>query len=312
MISRTRNIVLALVIVVILVVGYFGARWYFSNQSDKITDFASCAAAGYPIMESYPRQCRAPSGVTYREDVSLPEDLIDLIRVDAPIAGSTVASPVTISGQARGSWYFEGSFPIEIKDASGMVIGQGVATAKSDWMTNDFVLFTAKIAFSGASGDGSIVLKRDNPSGLPQNDNQLKIPVVLRGPELLSVKAYFSNLINNPGALDCTLVYAVTREIPGTQAVARAAIEELLKGPTASEKTLGFETAINPGVKIQKLTIENGVAKIDFDAAIEKAVGGSCRTGFIRAQIEQTLLQFPTVTKVIISVDDRTEDILQP
>jgi len=32
----------------------------------------------------------------------------------------------------------------------------------------------------------------------------------------------------------------------------------------------------------------------------------------IRAQIRETLKQFPTVDEVIISIDGRTEDILQP
>jgi len=37
----------------------------------KITSFAECAAAGYPIMESYPRQCRA-GGQTFVEAVAVP------------------------------------------------------------------------------------------------------------------------------------------------------------------------------------------------------------------------------------------------
>jgi len=32
----------------------------------------------------------------------------------------------------------------------------------------------------------------------------------------------------------------------------------------------------------------------------------------IRAQITETLKQFPTVENVVISIDGRTEDILQP
>lgn len=37
------------------------------NQSDanEINSFEACAAAGYPIMESYPRQCRTPDGRTF-------------------------------------------------------------------------------------------------------------------------------------------------------------------------------------------------------------------------------------------------------
>lgn len=36
-----------------------------------IDSFAECAAAGYPIMESYPRQCRA-GGKTYVEVIAVP------------------------------------------------------------------------------------------------------------------------------------------------------------------------------------------------------------------------------------------------
>ena len=31
----------------------------------SITNFDECAAAGYPIMESYPEQCRVPDGRTF-------------------------------------------------------------------------------------------------------------------------------------------------------------------------------------------------------------------------------------------------------
>ncbi|MCK5593900.1 MAG: hypothetical protein KAI18_01520 [Candidatus Aenigmarchaeota archaeon] len=37
---------------------------------DKIDSFETCAAAGNPIMESYPRQCRA-GDQTYVEDISV-------------------------------------------------------------------------------------------------------------------------------------------------------------------------------------------------------------------------------------------------
>lgn len=38
--------------------------------SDKIDSFETCTAAGNPIMESYPRQCRADDQ-TYVEDISV-------------------------------------------------------------------------------------------------------------------------------------------------------------------------------------------------------------------------------------------------
>jgi len=122
---------------------------------------------------------------------------------------------------------------------------------------------------------------------------------------------FFNNDRMDP-EFSCNKVFPVEREILKTQAVARAALTELLKGPTEAEKAQGFFTSINPGVKIQELTIENGVARVDFDSQLEFQVGGSCRVSAIRAEITQTLKQFPTVSSVIISIDGRTEDILQP
>jgi spore germination protein GerM len=127
----------------------------------------------------------------------------------------------------------------------------------------------------------------------------------------MKVKVYFNNNKLDP-AVSCNKVFPVEREVPKTMSVARAAVEELLKGATEGEKAQGFFTSINPGVKIQKLTIVNGVASIDFDEQLEYQMGGSCRVSAIRAEITETLKQFSTVKSVIISVDDRTEDILQP
>lgn len=39
---------------------------------DDINSFEDCAAAGYPVMESYPRQCRTPDGKTHTEIIDEP------------------------------------------------------------------------------------------------------------------------------------------------------------------------------------------------------------------------------------------------
>lgn len=127
----------------------------------------------------------------------------------------------------------------------------------------------------------------------------------------MAVKVYFNNSKLDP-EFSCNKVFPVDREIVKTKAVATAALEELLKGPTEDEKAQGFFTSINPGVKIQKLAIKNKTVSVDFDKQLEFQVGGSCRVLAIREQITKTLSQFPTVENVIISVDGRTEDILQP
>ncbi|MBW2997559.1 hypothetical protein KY349_04430 [Candidatus Woesearchaeota archaeon] len=38
----------------------------------KIENFEQCAAAGYPVMESYPRKCAVPDGETFVEEIDEP------------------------------------------------------------------------------------------------------------------------------------------------------------------------------------------------------------------------------------------------
>jgi spore germination protein GerM len=121
------------------------------------------------------------------------------------------------------------------------------------------------------------------------------------------LKVYFSRVTSN----DIEFV-PVDRTVPHTPAVGRAAIEELLKGPTPAEKAMGLDSAIPEGASLRSLNIANGVAYADFDEALQFQVGGSLRVMAIRRSITLTLLQFPTVQRVVISIDGRTEDILQP
>jgi spore germination protein GerM len=130
--------------------------------------------------------------------------------------------------------------------------------------------------------------------------------------ETVKVEAYFSNANLNPNIMDCSLVFPVVREVPKTQDLVRAALNETLAGPRWDEKNAGYDTAINSGVMIRSFSIENGVARADFNAQLGQEVGGSCRVGLIRSQITRTLMQFPAVNSVVLSVDGRVEDILQP
>jgi germination protein M len=141
-------------------------------------------------------------------------------------------------------------------------------------------------------------------SGEPEGGNA--VPSATR-----NVKVYFMNDRLDP-EVTCVKVFPVTREIEDTPGVARAALETLLGGPSAEEEKDGYRTLINPGVVIRSIAIENGIAKVDFDMTLEKEVGGSCRVSAIRAQLTETLMQFPTVKSVILSVEGRVEEALQP
>lgn len=114
--------------------------------------------------------------------ISAPNDISDMITVVAPIKDSKVASPLSFAGRARGSWFFEGSFPVVLTDANGKVIAEGHASAQGDWMTGEFVKFIGSIQFNTPdnSEKGKLIFKRDNPSGLPENDASYEIPVVFK------------------------------------------------------------------------------------------------------------------------------------
>jgi len=171
-------------IVVVLIVAA-GVWWFFGARPGvSITTFEECTVAGNPVMESYPRQCRA-GGQTFTESVGNELEKTDLIRINTPRPNQTISSPLTITGEARGNWYFEASFPIVLTDWDGKIIAKGIARAKSDWMTTDFVPFEATLTFTvdknAYRNKGSLILRKDNPSGLPQNDDALEIPIMIAG-----------------------------------------------------------------------------------------------------------------------------------
>jgi hypothetical protein len=109
----------------------------------------------------------------------------DLISLQSPLPNALISSPLTITGKARGNWFFEATFPVLLTNWDGLIIAEGFATAESDWMTTEFVPFKATLDFVSPYGDGtedfmkrgSLILKKDNPSGLQEYDNSLEIPV---------------------------------------------------------------------------------------------------------------------------------------
>ena len=181
-------------------------------------------------------------------------------------------------------------------------------------MTEELVPFSATAVFEAPLTDnGRVIFEKANPSGLPENQAEYSLPIKFKqNEESMVVEVYFSKDSQSGQQVECDEVFAVKRRVPKTAAPARAAIEELLTGPTENELSEGYFTSLNTGVKIQRLTIADGTAYIDFDESLDENVGGSCRVAAVRSQIAETLKQFQTVDSVVISINGRTEDILQP
>jgi hypothetical protein len=105
------------------------------------------------------------------------------IIVNTPKLDAVIASPLRVEGVARGTWYFEASFPILLTDWDGRIIAEGFAQAEGEWMTEQLVPFKAELTFKAPVDEnrrGSLILKKDNPSGLPENDDAIEIPVTFK------------------------------------------------------------------------------------------------------------------------------------
>lgn len=105
----------------------------------------------------------------------------DLINIDSPKDGQVISGPIEIRGQARGSWYFEASFPVTLQDVQGNILTQMPITAQGEWVTNEFVPFVGQVSYQvTTTTPATLVLENDNPSGLPENAKRIEIPVILQ------------------------------------------------------------------------------------------------------------------------------------
>jgi len=104
----------------------------------------------------------------------------DLIKVESPVPGEAVGKNFSVEGVARGTWFFEASFPVVVLGKDGEVLVETYATANGEWMTENFVPFHSDIKIPESySGPAKLILKKDNPSGLPEHDASISFGVVV-------------------------------------------------------------------------------------------------------------------------------------
>lgn len=150
--SKIKTLIPILVVTVVLVGGYL----YFKPKKEDVID-------------------TTPKTNQKIETVS------DMIIVDYPKPHDIVTSPLVVKGRARGTWFFEGDFPITFYYGVGEDFIETFAVAEGEWMTEDFIPFTLTINFPEPYGnDGLLVLTRDNPSNMREQDMELTIPVRFR------------------------------------------------------------------------------------------------------------------------------------
>ena len=302
-----KNTVLIVVIAVlsVLLIGFA----YVSQDEDLCCKYSLCA--------NITKQCEKKEEAKGTEITS---EKGVIIKLDNIKEGDTVEVGFEVKGSVTGSWFTEGVFPVRITEKeTNSVIITNTARADGEWETEDYVPFSFVID-AEIEEDGIYILRFDkaNPSGVSDSYDYASLTVNLKPykpveePQSQETKIFFANVKLNEEASDCKIVYPVSRSLQNIAGIERLAVEELIKGPTEEEKAEGYVSEINPNVKVLGLSIEDGVARVDFSKELEEGVAGSCKVESIRAQIEETLKQFDNINSVVISVEGKAEGILQP
>lgn len=171
-----------LAIVIFLTAGtiIFGLRFFSGDEDTWLCQNNVWVKHGNPSVSAPATGCgvAVKPPVSGSSDVSVTPLQSDEVKIVRPQAEEKIVSPLEISGQARGQWFFEAFFPVKLVDANGKVVAQGKALAESDWMTTDWVNFIVQLEFARpATESGVLILQNDNPSGLEQNAKQYSLPI---------------------------------------------------------------------------------------------------------------------------------------
>lgn len=280
------------IFIILFLIVLFGVWFFVREYNPKVSP------SNPPVKVSI------PAGSVTGEDVSA------MIQVYNPFVGAVIMPGVHIIGKAKGNWFFEASAPVSIVNEKNEVLITFPMTAQGEWMTTNLVPFSAVIPPFDTKGavSGAIVFRNDNPAGPEEGRNYMfSLPVRFVQNTETGVLVFMTNTKMDPQMLDCEQVYALGRIVPKTVEVGKTALTLLQQGPSVFEKTAGFVSSIENS-SLQSLVVKNGEAKADFSGLTG---GGSCKVGQIKAQIEQTLKQFSSIKKVLITVDGK-DDVLEP
>lgn len=174
--SRNYLIVLGLIVL-------GSAGFLLVNKNLKSTDGGNVACTMEVKMcpdGSYVGRSGPKCEFTACEEISYINSTADNITVDLPFPGAVTGKEFSVIGKARGTWYFEASFPVEVLDKNGNVLVITPAQAQSEWMTTEFVPFKVVMKVPDSYiGPATLVLNKDNPSGLPEHDASISFPITI-------------------------------------------------------------------------------------------------------------------------------------
>ncbi len=105
-------------------------------------------------------------------------------------------------------------------------------------------------------------------------------------------------------------VGAAARHVEATGDIARAALEQLVLGPSDAERAAGLETAIPAGTRVLDVDVDDETGVITADLSGEFDDGGGSAAMFGRlAQVVFTLTQLPRMFGVRLRIDGEDAEV---
>lgn len=129
------------------------------------------------LIKGSSKTAMVPVGNQQAQGITGTTDKGGSIVIDNLAQGQTIHTPFTVTGM-KGGWFFEGSFPVFMKDNAGNQIGVGLATSTQDWMTANPIPFSVTLPATNYTGPGTLMFHNDNASGEPQNDDWYVVNVI--------------------------------------------------------------------------------------------------------------------------------------
>ena len=205
---------------------------------------------------------------------------ITIERVDA-------ANPVVIAGRAR---TFENNVVLRVRDARRKLMKETFTTATGEmgkhspyrgtvWLTRDpgGRITAEALEYSAKDGSERSLVKEERAFNVELIEATLRVP-----------------------NKDCTGLVTEKRRVPKSVAMARLLVEMLMDNPVFPK-----------GSAVNSVNLKGGVLTVDFNERLQN-VGGSCAAQMIRAAVTETLMQLPTVKRVVITAAGSEKLALQP
>ncbi len=176
--------------------------------------------------------------------------------------------------------------------------------------TNRFTIAAAVVILL-LGGAIYVFSRRANPGEPTKTDVETLYETTAPAQESVSDKTVVKVYFAKTGENDCAKVYPLNREIIRTPKIGAAALGELFKGPSQSERGQGYTSIFfqHSADILIALRVKDKIGYVDIKDVrqILSGVSASCGSAQFLAAVTSTLKQFPTVNSVLYALGGSAE-----